>query len=338
MASKCPSASSQENDSKKSRKTVTIEKVLEMLDRYGRGEKTSPDSVSRSSESSRSVEAPRTPEIGSNINGVIGKERKESRDSKSGDKKSNKAWYKMLNPTYKSRSEDLKRLFKDLPSDERLIVDYSCALQKDILVHGRLYVTPNYFCFYSKIFGWETFQMSATELWQWVHSSYGDELGLTSDDDDYVAPSTEDDAKTNTIMHGTDRSCDAPSLNPAHKLFSVDSIELRCVCPRPVQPSRKVWCVHLAGTPARYRCSGTIRGLFRLCCDCTQYFDNSGARGASVKYSTPALASWVRLYLRKYPCTQPSQGQDTCTEQVGEPAMCLGSIPAGCLPASPTDS
>ena len=81
-----------------------------------------PDSISRSSESRRSVEAPRTPEIGSNINGVIVKERKESRDSKSGDKKSNKAWYKMLNPTYKSRSEDLKRLFKDLPSDERLIV------------------------------------------------------------------------------------------------------------------------------------------------------------------------------------------------------------------------
>lgn len=78
-----------------------------------------PDSVSRSSESSRSVEAPRTPEIGSNINGVIGKERKESRSS---DKKSNKAWYKMLNPTYKSRSEELKRLFKELPSDERLIV------------------------------------------------------------------------------------------------------------------------------------------------------------------------------------------------------------------------
>ena len=68
------------------------------------------------------MEAPRTPEIGSNINGIIGKERKESRDSKSSDKKSNKAWYKMLNPTYKSRSEDLKRLFKDLPSDERLIV------------------------------------------------------------------------------------------------------------------------------------------------------------------------------------------------------------------------
>lgn len=80
------------------------------------------DSMSRSSESSRSVEAPRTPEIGHSFNGLMVKERKESRDSKSSDKKSNKAWYKMLNPTYKSRSEDLKRLFKDLPSDERLIV------------------------------------------------------------------------------------------------------------------------------------------------------------------------------------------------------------------------
>ena len=44
-------------------------------------------------------------------------------------------------------------------------------------------------------FPFSTQQMSATELWQWVHSCYGDELGLTSDDDDYVAPSTEDDTK-----------------------------------------------------------------------------------------------------------------------------------------------
>lgn len=35
-------------------------------------------------------------------------------------------------------------------------VDYSCALQKEILVHGRLYVTQNLLCFYANIFGWET--------------------------------------------------------------------------------------------------------------------------------------------------------------------------------------
>lgn len=34
--------------------------------------------------------------------------------------------------------------------------DYSCALQKEILVHGRLYVSQNYLCFYANIFGWET--------------------------------------------------------------------------------------------------------------------------------------------------------------------------------------
>lgn len=53
------------------------------------------------------------------------KDRKESsREGKSGekDKKNKKSWYSVLSPTYKSRSEDLKRLFKDLPSDERLIV------------------------------------------------------------------------------------------------------------------------------------------------------------------------------------------------------------------------
>ena len=34
--------------------------------------------------------------------------------------------------------------------------------------------------------------MAAQELWQWVHYSYGEELGLTSSDDDYVKPSSEE--------------------------------------------------------------------------------------------------------------------------------------------------
>lgn len=37
--------------------------------------------------------------------------------------------------------------------------------------------------------------MSSQELWQWVHFSYGEELGLTSDDDDYVAPLIEEEYK-----------------------------------------------------------------------------------------------------------------------------------------------
>ncbi len=35
-------------------------------------------------------------------------------------------------------------------------VGYSCARQKDILVQGRMYLTANWFCFYSNILGWET--------------------------------------------------------------------------------------------------------------------------------------------------------------------------------------
>lgn len=50
-----------------------------------------------------------------------------SKDKKDGAKPSDRpkkksSWYNVLYPTYKSRSEDFKRLFKDVPDDERLIV------------------------------------------------------------------------------------------------------------------------------------------------------------------------------------------------------------------------
>ncbi|KAF8783281.1 Protein Aster-B like protein [Argiope bruennichi] len=213
-----------------------------------------PDNISnlsRSSESGKSIDLGplKTPDISSSKSEIV-----KSDKFRSGEKKEKKksSWYNMLNPTYKSRSEDFKRLFKDLPDSERLIVDYSCALQRDILVHGRLYVSQNYICFYANIFRWETFllircrdvtsmtkektarvipnaiqittetekhfftsfgardktflmlfriwqnalieqPMSSQELWQWVHFSYGEELGLTSDDDDYVAPLVADE-------------------------------------------------------------------------------------------------------------------------------------------------
>ena len=40
--------------------------------------------------------------------------------------------------------------------EEVLVSDYSCALQRDILVHGRLYLSQTWLCFYANIFGWET--------------------------------------------------------------------------------------------------------------------------------------------------------------------------------------
>ncbi|XP_023248581.1 GRAM domain-containing protein 1B-like [Copidosoma floridanum] len=176
--------------------------------------------------------------------------RKHSSDHKKDSKgrhRKKKSWYSnILYPTYKSRSDNFKKIFKDVPDDERLVVDYSCALQREILLHGRLYITQNYLGFYANIFTWETLvtlrwrdvtsitkektalvipnaisihtanekffftsfgsrdktfmmlfkvwqnalmgkPMSVSEMWQLVHDSYGKELGLTSDDEDYVA-------------------------------------------------------------------------------------------------------------------------------------------------------
>ncbi|XP_062967447.1 protein Aster-C [Cynocephalus volans] len=58
--------------------------------------------------------------------------------------------------TYKGRNEEYKRQFTHLPDTEKLIADYACALQRDILLQGRLYLSENWLCFYSNIFRWET--------------------------------------------------------------------------------------------------------------------------------------------------------------------------------------
>ncbi|XP_064159455.1 protein Aster-B isoform X8 [Anguilla rostrata] len=175
--------------------------------------------------------------------------------------KKSQSWYnherqhllRVLSPTYKQRNEDFRKLFKQLPDTERLIVDYSCALQRDILLQGRLYLSENWICFYSNIFRWETLltvrlkdvcsmtkektarlipnavqvctdtekhfftsfgardrtymmmfrlwqnallekPLCPKELWHFVHQCYGSELGLTSDDEDYVPP--DDDFNT----------------------------------------------------------------------------------------------------------------------------------------------
>ncbi|XP_071341282.1 protein Aster-C isoform X2 [Trachinotus anak] len=55
-------------------------------------------------------------------------------------------------PTYKQRRDEFKKLFKELSESERLIVDYPCALQRDILLQGRLYLSENWLCFYSNVF------------------------------------------------------------------------------------------------------------------------------------------------------------------------------------------
>uniref|UniRef100_A0A8C5X4E3 GRAM domain containing 1B n=1 Tax=Malurus cyaneus samueli TaxID=2593467 RepID=A0A8C5X4E3_9PASS len=161
-----------------------------------------------------------------------------SQSGRSGAKNSKKSqsWYNVLSPTYKQRNEDFRKLFKQLPDTERLIVDYSCALQRDILLQGRLYLSrtgsltvrlkdicsmtkektarliPNaiqvctdtekhfFTSFgardrtYMMMFRLWQNPLCPKELWHFVHQCYGNELGLTSDDEDYVPP--DDDFNT----------------------------------------------------------------------------------------------------------------------------------------------
>ena len=73
------------------------------------------------------------------------------------ERRKKKSWMSnALSPTYRQRCDDLRKNFPGIPSNEVLVGDYSCALQKDILVHGRVYITTNYLCFYANIFRWET--------------------------------------------------------------------------------------------------------------------------------------------------------------------------------------
>ncbi|MEQ2174997.1 hypothetical protein GOODEAATRI_013592, partial [Goodea atripinnis] len=75
----------------------------------------------------------------------------------------------VLSPTYKQRNEDFRKLFKQLPDTERLIVGIPLNM---------LTLQP----------------LCPKELWHFVHQCYGNELGLTSDDEDYVPP--DDDFNT----------------------------------------------------------------------------------------------------------------------------------------------
>eukprot|EP00158_Paraphelidium_tribonemae_P007981 Partr_v1_DN28421_c1_g1_i3_m41895 putative GRAM len=54
------------------------------------------------------------------------------------------------------RNIDFHLLFRSVPEQDPLMEDFSCAYQKDILTHGRLFISRDHLCFNSKIFGWVT--------------------------------------------------------------------------------------------------------------------------------------------------------------------------------------
>ncbi|KAJ6155652.1 hypothetical protein N7470_006218 [Penicillium chermesinum] len=56
----------------------------------------------------------------------------------------------------KKRNRDFHSLFRSVPEDDYLIEDYSSALQREIILAGRLYISEGHICFSSNILGWVT--------------------------------------------------------------------------------------------------------------------------------------------------------------------------------------
>ncbi|PPQ79364.1 hypothetical protein CVT25_002634 [Psilocybe cyanescens] len=54
------------------------------------------------------------------------------------------------------RNADFHELFPGVPEGDYLIEDYGCALQREILIQGRIYISENHICFHANIFGWIT--------------------------------------------------------------------------------------------------------------------------------------------------------------------------------------
>ncbi|XP_012992039.2 GRAM domain-containing protein 2B isoform X2 [Esox lucius] len=63
-----------------------------------------------------------------------------------------KSQYNQLSKT----NSQYHKMFKEISKDELLRQSYTCALQKDMLYQGRLFVSDNWICFHSKVFGKDT--------------------------------------------------------------------------------------------------------------------------------------------------------------------------------------
>lgn len=61
-----------------------------------------------------------------------------------------------IKPASEKRNKEFHQIFKRIPPNEKLIDEFSCALSKDILVQGRMYLSEHYICFKSNILGWVT--------------------------------------------------------------------------------------------------------------------------------------------------------------------------------------
>lgn len=56
----------------------------------------------------------------------------------------------------KKRNQEFHKLFRSIPPNDLLYDDFSCALSREILIQGRMYVSESNICFNSNILGWVT--------------------------------------------------------------------------------------------------------------------------------------------------------------------------------------
>ena len=68
--------------------------------------------------------------------------------------------------------------------------------------------------------------MSSQELWQWVHHGYGDELGLTSSDDDYVRPPTDEDILATKLQVDLEDKVSPSDISAADKVCTLYSYNI----------------------------------------------------------------------------------------------------------------
>ncbi|KAI9308523.1 GRAM domain-containing protein [Cunninghamella echinulata] len=54
------------------------------------------------------------------------------------------------------KNKEFHNNFKNIPIEDTLLQEFKCALQKDVLLQGKLYITKNNICFKSNIFGYVT--------------------------------------------------------------------------------------------------------------------------------------------------------------------------------------
>ncbi|XP_062336836.1 GRAM domain-containing protein 2B-like isoform X2 [Osmerus eperlanus] len=58
--------------------------------------------------------------------------------------------------TYVKHNKSFHKLFQDIPEAESLTHVFTCALQKEVLYHGKLFVSENFACFHSSVLLKET--------------------------------------------------------------------------------------------------------------------------------------------------------------------------------------